>query len=253
MRLLSYLAPAVFVYSSLAPQLLQAAPVPQSSFAPPAALGEVNDDDLLHEETLLELMQIEYDKDAWSMGTAVGLSLLPGGGYGLLYVNKPAQSAIPFAIFVVGAAVGTAYLLGAFDSSESEHCYHVRDGKVSYEECSIASNPVRNHDLDPRAQNYDAVEQEGDAYWATAGDYSLRTTGSDFDGKMVGIIILASSYAVSSLIGAIWAGTTVSAHNEQLRRDIESTASIRQPVQPRLLPAVSVTSQKASFGFSLHF
>ncbi len=250
MRLLSSIAPVVFAFGSIAPQLSIATPMSQTSFAPPAALGDVNDNDLLHEETLLELMQIEYDKDAWSMGTAIGLSLLPGGGYGLLYADKPAQSAVPFTIFVVGAAVGAAYLLGAFDDSKSEHCYHVRDGKVSYGECSIGATPGANQAVDPRSSNYDPIEKTGDKYWKTTGDYYKKITGADFDGKLTGAIILGSSYVVSSLIGAIWAGSTVSDHNTRLRKDIESTASNSMP---RLIPTAAITNEQSMFGFTLKF
>ena len=50
------------------------------------------DPDLEDDETLEDLMKIEYDKDAWSTSTAIGLSLVPGGGFGLIYVCAGSDS-----------------------------------------------------------------------------------------------------------------------------------------------------------------
>ena len=78
-------------------------PTPIEEAPPPAVLlAQVDDSDLADEETLTELMQIEIDRDAQSMGAAIGLSLIPGGGWGLLYAGKPAQSAVPFSLAAAG-------------------------------------------------------------------------------------------------------------------------------------------------------
>ena len=248
MRLFAHFASALIAFGSLAPYAVQAAPNLHISAAPQAQ-ADVDDSDLLGEETLNELMQIEYDKEAWSMGAAIGLSLLPGGGYGLLYAEKPAQSAVPFTIFAVGAGVGLAYILGAFDSRKQTSCYHVRDGKVSRGECDIAKDKTQNHQKDPRAD--ESLKSPKNQYWNTAGDYQLRTTGENFDGTKTGIIILASAYVASTLVGAIWAGSTVSDHNEQLRKDIESTTFLA-PLR-NVRPVAYYNGDEAHFGFAFEF
>ena len=77
------------------------------AFNPDEARG---DPDLEDDESLEDLMKIEYDKDAWSMGTAIGLSLVPGGGFGLLYARKKPQAVIPFLLSTVGYGLGIAYM-----------------------------------------------------------------------------------------------------------------------------------------------
>ena len=68
---------------------------PLASPNPEILIAQVDDSDLRDEETLQELMQIEYDKDAWSMGAAVGASLLPGAGWGLCMLTNRFKASCP--------------------------------------------------------------------------------------------------------------------------------------------------------------
>ena len=104
------------------------------------------DPDLEDDETLEDLMKIEYDKDAWSTSTAIGLSLVPGGGFGLIYARKKPQAVIPFLLSTVGYGLGIAYMAGAFDESQTSICTHVRAGRVPAVECSYADR----HSILPR-------------------------------------------------------------------------------------------------------
>ena len=82
------------------PAAAAAQSVPPEMAAPPrtllAANGEpVDDSDLGEEESLDALNKEEIDKSTWSTGAAVGLSLIPGGGFGLVYADKKAASVGP--------------------------------------------------------------------------------------------------------------------------------------------------------------
>lgn len=219
------------------------------------------DSDLKDEESLEFLQDLEFDKEAWSMGTAVGLSLLPGAGWGLMYAEKPAQSTVPFLLSAVGYGIGAMYLGGFFDETSVAICSHVRDGRVGYDECGYAdvtfdpTNPdqIDNNDIDPR-------DTQMRAYFATRSDYEYGTRGEDFDGQTTGLIILGSTYVVTTLIGAAWAGSTVYEHNEQLRKDIESTAGrdavARKATEPAATPPrpfVGYDGQRGVFGVALDF
>src|SRR5688572_5331802 len=60
------------------------------------AQAPVDDSDLKDEETLEALKQEEIAKEAWSMGAAIGLSLVPGGGAGLIYAEEPYAAIVPY-------------------------------------------------------------------------------------------------------------------------------------------------------------
>lgn len=218
-------------------------PVPTSAAAPPAVLlAQVDDSDLADEETLEELIEDEITAESWSMGKAIGLSLLPGGGFGLIYAEKKAQSVVPFLLSAVGYGVGLAYLLGVFDTDSEQVCVHVRDGEVPLNECSIGSTAGDNQANDPRSP--DGMTQ----YFNTKGDYTPGVKGEDFDGKQTGFLILGATYAFTTLLGAIWAGSTVADHNEKVRKAAESTAE-----GPRLRPVMAYDGQNGLFGVGLDF
>lgn len=237
---------------------------PTTAPAPQVLLAQAGidalDSDLRDEESLEFLQGIEYDKDAWSMGSAVGLSLLPGAGWGLMYAEKPAQSTVPILLSAVGYGLGALYMLGIFDESSTEICTHARDGRVGYGECGYAdvtfdpTNPeqIDNNDIDPR-------DPRMRAYFATRSDYAYATRGEDFDGTTTGLIIVGSTYVVTTLIGAIWAGSTVYEHNEQLRKDIESTAgrdAVAKKTAPTTTPPrpfVGYDGERGVFGVALDF
>lgn len=228
---------------------------PLAAPQPGALLAQVDDSDMEKEESLEFLKNLEFQKDAWSLGAGIGLSLIPGAGWGLMYAEKPAQSTVPFLLSIVGYGVGALYLTGTFDETSTEICQHVRDGRVRDEECGYAdvvldpNNPGQtdNNDIDPR-------DPEMRPYFATRSDYERVTRGEDFDGFNTGLIIIGATYVVTSIVGAAWAGATVSAHNDRLRRDIDSTASRGTP-RPitNLRPVVGYTGERGLFGLALDF
>lgn len=227
------------------------------------------DPDLEDDESLEDLMKIEYDKDAWSMGTAIGLSLVPGGGFGLLYARKKPQAVIPFLLSTVGYGLGIAYMAGAFDESQSSICTHAIAGRVSPVECTYADIPpdpeqpnrVDNSNIDPRTcadQNNCSNDPNAKRYWQTSGDYTRSTAGRNYSGRTTGLTILAATYVVSSTLGAVWSGMSVRSHNKQLRRDIESTAdrtNLRRPSARTVefSPTLEVNPARTTFGVKLSF
>lgn len=228
--------------------------------APEADLmvARIDDSDLRDEETLDQLMQLEYDRDKMSMGAAVGSSFIPGAGWGLMYAKKDVQAIIPFTLSAIGYAMGGLYLLGAFDKEQREICRHKPSSlRVADDECKRgtrafdANNPdqLDNQDIDPRSGA--AMKQ----YFETQGDYEVTFAGEDFNGAGTGLVIMAGTYLVTTALGAVWAGLTVKAHNDQLRKDIESTAQNRRRPAPaiRAQPLVAYTGDRGFFGVRLDF
>ena len=216
------------------------------------------DPDLEDDESLDQLMQIEYEKDAWSMTTAIGLSLVPGGGFGLVYARKKPQAVVPFLLSTLGYGLGIAYIAGTFDESQVGICTHVRDGRVPTEECDYARIPpdpslpdrIDNSNVDPRG--------DGRQYWQTEADYTASTTGRNYSGRSTGVTILAATYVVTSALGAVWSGMSVRAHNRQLRRDIESTAGVPQRSRPAgqtdfFEPSLEIGRAQSTVGFTVRF
>ncbi len=193
--------------------------------APAQLLAQVDDSDLKDEESLETLQSIEYEKKKWSVGKAIALSFVPGAGYGLAYAEKGAQSTVPFILSAIGYGLGAAYLLGVFDEAATDStCEYVPDSiRVPFEECGIGDTAGENQAVDPRSST-------GAKYFETKADYR-RIPGADgFDGFDVGVIILVSTYVGTTILGAAWSGAVVSDHNDQLKKDIESTVK----VEPRL-------------------
>ena len=91
-------------------------------------------------------------------------------------------------------------------------------------------------------------------YFRTKGDYATVISGKDFDGFNTGLYIMIGTYVVTTALGAMWAGSTVAAHNEQLRKDIESTAG-RTPRSPAIkaTPIIGFTGRRGVVGFALEF
>lgn len=187
---------------------------------------EALDADLGTEKTLKELHEDEFDESAQSLGAAIGLSFLPGAGWGLMYADKSAQATVPFLLSAVGYSVGALYMSGLFNETATQICNHARDGRVGLDECEygdVVFDPnidrIDNNDID----NRDDMNPPR-AYFATKSDYEYATRGEDFEGTTTGLVILGSTYVLTTLIGAVWAGSTVYDYNEQLRKDIEATA-----------------------------
>lgn len=220
-----------------------AAAVPPEVAPPPALLlaqYQIDDSDLQDEVTLEELHAEEFDAEAWSMGSAIGLSFVPGGGFGLLYAEKPAAAAAVFGLSAIGYGVGTAYLLGVFDESSSQQCIF-KGQKAPDLECQAALDIT--HEL--HRERKDPDDPRSPYYYQLKGDYDYETVGRDFDGSTTGALILAGTYAATTLLGAAWAASAVSNHNEELRKRIESTAGVR--------PLLGYTGREGVVGLTLDF
>lgn len=212
--------------SATAPEL---APDPALLLAQNDGDDAIDDTDLQSEPDIRALDREVFDKDAWSTGKAIGLSLIPGAGFGLMYADQKAAAFVPFILSAVGYGVGIAHVLGAFDESTTEACSHSAKGDVAVIHCQLASgndpdprDSLDNHNPDPN----DAMMR---AYFETGAEYTTTVVGEDFDGKERGLIILGATYVGTTLLGAVWAGLTVSDHNEALLKSIESTAQAPAP------------------------
>ncbi len=238
------------------PMSLHAQSVPPEMAAPPRVLlasnaGAVDDSDLQTEETdetLEKLNKIEFDKDAWSTGAAVGLSAIPGGGFGLIYAQKKAAAVVPFLVSAAGYTVGALYMAGFFNTKKKTVCLY-DTGTVDKVHCLYAlhGNPdpiktdnIDNHTIDPNTvvQDNPATPQNeafaGHPYYEADSNshYTETFRGDTFNGKKTGIYIIAGTYVATTLLGAVWSGLTVADHNEELRKNIESTAQTKPMPQP---------------------
>ena len=217
---------------------------PEAAPSPQILLAQLETDpDVQGEETLKDLWDDEFKKSSQSMGAAIGLSLLPGGGFGLVYAKKKPQAIVPIILSLIGYGVGTAYLLGTFDESSKEVCRRKGDEVVPNDVCGFAMDPLLNKEKDEYAN-------DGSAYFETASDYEMSVVGEDFDGKMRGLYIIAGTYAATTLLGAIWSASTVAEYNERLRKDIESTTEAPTPL-PR--PLIAYDGERGFLGLSLDF
>ena len=228
--------------------------------APTVRLAQMDEPELVFElqgeETLAELQENEFEQEALSMFRALTLSLLPGGGWGLIYTGRRAQSLIPFLISAVGYGVGLVYMSGLFDQSSEQVCFHKPSGEtVGYNECFLfeptTQRPMQHTQLDPRGPK-DRNGQPTQPYFATKDDYELQKRGEDYEGFGVGLTIVLSTYIVSSALGAIWSMGEVSEHNDRLRKRIESTAMAPQ-VTPTMLPSVTGRGMTPGFGLRFNF
>lgn len=220
---------------------------PEMAASPQTLLAQrdeaVDDSDLGQEESLDELNRAEMAPLQWSTPAAVGLSFIPGGGFGLVYAEKKAASAVPFLLSAAGFAVGALYLAGVFDTTKKTHCYYKADPNAvsagvatGMDSCTYAmwdsrtnddpipgdvdaaGNPINTHSIDPNSGSANR------AYIDSSSHYAILDSGENFDGQKTGIYIMLGTYAVTTLLGAVWSGLTVADHNEEIRKNIESTA-----------------------------
>jgi len=224
-------------------------------------LAQIDDSDLQDEEDLARLMAIEYDKKAMSMGKAVSSSFIPGGGWGLMYTGNKYAASVPFALFAIGVGVGTTYVSGLLDTEAVPICQHIRDGRVNSAECEY-QNTVRSPDtlmdssLKDRQDEDPRSEGGTQRYYQTGGDYSKVTAGKNFNGLKTGTYIIVGTYLLTTIVGAVWAGLNVKEHNDQIRRDIESTVERRSPRHRQdfeAKPLLGYTGDRGVVGFSLSF
>ncbi len=225
--------------------------------APEILIAQIDDSDMRDEETLNQLMQIEYDRDKMSAGKAIALSFVPGGGLGLIYADKSIQSIVPYSLFGAGLVMSILHFIpdGPFHSKEQTYCRHLPTAsRVGTDECLRGDrarvqpkdpNIVDNQDVDPRAI------PSGQAYFETKSDYEQRTVGENYDPTNRGLLVLAASYAVTTALGAVWSAMAVNSFNEQLRKDIESTAKNRSYLNVE--PLVAYTGDGGLFGVTVDF
>lgn len=266
------------------PAAAAAQSVPPEMAAPPRTLlaannEPVDDSDVAAEaedETLDKLNQIEIDKDAWSTGAAVGLSAIPGGGFGLIYAEKKAASAVPFLLSIAGYTIGALYMAGTFNTKKKTHCYFKADpnsaaigSQVDSYRCTYALYTGQTDDPIPgdKDDNPNTAQNTGDRtthsfdwtaedktrigtnkeYYNSAANYGYVDSGENFDGQKTGIMILIGTYAATTLLGAVWSGLTVADHNETLRKNVESTA------QNSPKPLVGYDGDNGYFGMVMDF
>lgn len=216
---------------------------PEVAPPPPVLLALADEIDLAtvdtEEETLEALNQVEIDASSWSMGTAIGLSLIPGGGWGLFYAEKPGAAWLTTTLAAVGYGIGAAYALGAFDESTRLRCRFDDSQSVPLENCRAA------HQNDHPWNKEKDEEYSGRRFFQAKDQYSFVTTGEDFDGTVTGLAIIGGTYVVTTLLGAVWSGTAVHRHNDAVRKRVESTASVR--------PILGYTGRQGVLGLGVDF
>lgn len=228
------------------PSSPELAPSPRVIFSQmddPELVRELND-----EETLSELQDMEYQKEAFSATKGIFLSLIPGGGWGLFYANKKAQGLVPLLISLVGYGVGITYLSGTFNSTTRNVCIHTPSKQeVTLDTCSRGEPTEKN----PR-QHLAKDELSGELdlrYFETKGNYSFETRGTKYDGTGVGINWLLATYITTTLLGAIWSAVEIASHNDEIRKRVESTA--QAPI--KFLPTIQYDGQRALMGIGVQF
>ena len=245
-RLLStYLVASLIIGPALArPMPPLEAPSPLTMFTQmedPELVKELAD-----EETLEELQDMEYDREALSFGKGITLSLIPGGGFGMLYADKKAQGFLLIGLSAIGYVVGLAYASGSLDNTQTDACVYMagtpQEDLVQTQVCSWwdgAQHPNRYNTVDPR-------DPDMKKYFETKTNYTLEKRGGEpYDGFKDGVMILAGTYAVTTLIGVIWSGMTISEHNDEIRKRVESTAG--------LYPVFDYNADRSTVGFGLRF
>lgn len=245
-------------------------------------IGQMDDPELVRElaeeETLVDLQNIEYDREALSVGRGVAMSAIPGAGWSLMYANRTAQGILVMAAAVAGYTVGAAFLLGAFDEQTIPECrltaFDFNTGAegtvaVSTEYCNPASttHPFksmpngeiyvdRNLLNNPTApagrefilnQNPPPPGYAQPLYTVTSQKYQENGKFDDNhdDNVKTGQIIIATTYAVTTALAAIWSWIEISDQNDELRKRIESTAQGPNPTPtyPSAFSAVKPTFQ----------
>ena len=259
--------------------------------------GQMDDPELVRElsgeETLVDLQNIEYEREALSQGRGVLLSAIPGAGWSLIYANRKAQGVLVILGSLAGYGLGAAYLAGAFDESAQRTCnltaFDVTSGAkgsrvVGFEYCDPASEI---HPTDAQAtmspydphllRNYGASDPNQRVilkvnelppgyngysppqYNEVRNLYQEQRRGSDYDGAADGRMIIATTYAVTTLLAAVWSWVEIDDQNDELRKRIESTAQGAHPSSPQpavvggVRPTFAHDGQQTMMGLGGHF
>ncbi len=243
--------------------------------------------ELAEEETLVDLQNIEYSNDALSSGRGVLLSLVPGAGWSLIYANRRAQGVLIILGATVGYGMGVAYLAGVFDENAERRCVLTDSSRnsifVGLKYCSPDS-PIDPMNANATRPSYDPYLYKNDAtndpelrvilkgdqpqpptsyriplYSEVSELYKEQKRGSDYNGAKTGQIILASTYAVTTLISAIWTSLEIKDQNKELRKQIESTAQGPRPVDrssttvSAIRPSFQYNGQQTMMGLGAQF
>lgn len=265
------LPPAVLFDSSLTPNAQQ--------MDDPELVREMSE-----EESLVDLQNIEYERDALSHSRGLLLSAIPGAGWSMIYANRKAQGILMIAGSIAGYALGVAYMAGTFDESVEVTCnlnaYDINtQSKASLAVGSEFCRPKSEiHPTNPAAtmpyrdtnllRNYGAPEQTRVIFRTEnvpAGYsppqfnevreyYQEQTRGQKYDGTTDGQIIIATTYAVTTVLAAVWSWVEINEQNNDLRKRIESTAQGSSPsrnepvVLEGIRPTFSHTTEETLMG-----
>ncbi len=251
--------------------------------------GQMMDDptlmrELEQEESLEDLQDIEYSREALSINRGILLSLIPGGGWSLMYANRRAQGVLMILGASIGYAMGTAYVLGVFDEQAERACVLTDSSKESINVESAYCNPASS--IHPTNKNatmpaYDPYlykdENASDPaqriilrkdkmlsgsyrvpfYSEVSELYQEQKRGSDYDGTSTGLAIIAGTYAATTVLSAIWSAVEISDQNHELRKRIESTSAQAnpsfQPNQAKLRPTFQYDGQQTIMGVGGQF
>lgn len=207
--------------------------------------------ELAEEETLQELQDMEFDRESLSVGRGITLSLIPGGGFGLLYAGHKAQGFLTIALSAVGYVIGIAYASGSLDSTQTDVCVYkkgtIEEETLQKEICSYWDGniyPNLYNSVDPRStdpMNPNVTKK----YFETRPNYTLEKRGEQYDGKGLGVKVLIATYVASTLFGSIWSGKVIMEHNDEIRKRVESTAG--------LFPVIDTNSDRTTVGLGIRF
>lgn len=244
--LCTYLAASLIVGPALARPL-----APLEAPGPRALFTQMDDPDLVKElageETLQDLQDMEYDRESLSVGKGVTLSLIPGGGFGLLYAGKSAQGFLMIALSAAGYVYGIAHASGSLDNKQTNACVYMigtaQEELVRTEVCDWGNgklHPDRYNTIDPRDPTMSKK------YFETQTNYRLQKRGGDpYDGRNYGLLVIGTTYLLTTLAGAIWSGMVISEHNDEIRKRVESTAG--------LYPVLDMNGDRTTVGLGLRF
>lgn len=265
-------------------------PPPLSLLRAQSPIAQMDDPELVRElaeeETLVDLQDIEFSREALSVSRGIVLSLIPGGGWSLIYGNRKAQGFLMILGATLGYGMGFAYLSGAFNEEAQRRCLLTDTSPekasifVGLEYCNPASiiDPNRANATMPARDPYLYKQSNSPTinvilkndqpppngyqvpYFSEVSNfYKEQTRGNDYDGAKTGQLILLSTYAVTTIVSAIWSTVEINAQNKELRKRIESTAQA-PTIQPNQLsslrdvhPTFTHDGQQSVMGLSGHF
>jgi hypothetical protein len=203
--------------------------------------------ELSGEETLGQLQQLEFQRESLSVGKAIALSLIPGGGWGLLYARKRAQSFVPIITSLVGYTVGMLYASGQLDQKATDVCVY-KPTNIVQKDIEVCSYYDAKLHLD-KYLALDTNDGTGKTYYETRNDYTIQTKGTNYDGSAFGLQMILGTYVATSILGAVWATIEVNEHNDEVRKKVESTAELKY----KFVPMVQYNGSGAQMGFGFQF